>query len=44
MANCPVESLASGGLYWFVDLTARDPFFALPVITRSRFYYFLGSG
>jgi len=33
MANAPVESLATGGLFWFVDLTVPDQFFLLPIIT-----------
>jgi hypothetical protein len=38
MANCPVESMTSGGLFWFVDLTVQDPFYALPVITWCHSY------
>lgn len=33
MANAPVESMATGGLFWFVDLTVPDQFFLLPIIT-----------
>ncbi|GLV46656.1 OXA1L mitochondrial inner membrane protein [Carabus blaptoides fortunei] len=33
MANCPVESMTHGGLWWFTDLTLPDQFFILPVIT-----------
>lgn len=33
MANAPVESLTTGGLFWFVDLTVPDQFFLLPLIT-----------
>lgn len=33
MANAPVESLTTGGLFWFVDLTVPDQFFLLPIIT-----------
>ncbi|XP_043256508.1 mitochondrial inner membrane protein OXA1L [Colletes gigas] len=33
MANLPVESLSNGGLWWFTDLTANDPYYILPVIT-----------
>lgn len=33
MANCPVESMRYGGLWWFNDLTLPDQFFILPVIT-----------
>lgn len=33
MANVPVDSLRTGGLFWFQDLTVPDQFFALPVLT-----------
>lgn len=33
MANCPVDSMKDGGLYWFTDLTVPDQFYGLPVIT-----------
>lgn len=33
MANCPVDSLSYGGLWWFTDLTVPDQYFILPVIT-----------
>ncbi|CAL4114082.1 unnamed protein product [Meganyctiphanes norvegica] len=33
MANLPVESMKTGGMYWFTDLTVADPYFALPIIT-----------
>lgn len=33
MANTPVESLTTGGLFWFTDLTVPDQFFLLPIIT-----------
>ena len=35
MANCPVESMASGGISWFVDLTTYDPYYLLPILTAS---------
>jgi len=38
MANLPVESLTTGGLLWFTDLTVCDPFYALPVITSATFF------
>ena len=31
MCNLPVESLQTGGLLWFPDLTAADPYFIFPV-------------
>lgn len=33
MANVPVESLKTGGILWFEDLTVPDQFYALPIIT-----------
>lgn len=33
MANLPVESMKTGGLYWFTNLTIPDPFYLLPVMT-----------
>eukprot|EP00794_Sanderia_malayensis_P018593 gene18593-20459_t len=32
MANLPVESMQTGGLLWFTDLTAFDPYYILPVV------------
>jgi len=33
MVNAPVESLATGGILWFPDLTMNDPLYILPAIT-----------
>ena len=33
MCNLPVETLMVGGLGWFEDLTVKDPYYALPMIT-----------
>lgn len=33
MANTPVDSLSTGGLFWFTDLIVPDPYYLLPVIT-----------
>ena len=38
MCNAPVVSMQTGGLAWFVDLTASDPTMVLPVITCSTLY------
>ena len=38
MCNVPVVSMQTGGLAWFVDLTASDPTMVLPVITCSTLY------
>ncbi|KAL1780427.1 mitochondrial inner membrane protein OXA1L [Sigmodon hispidus] len=32
MANLPVPSLQTGGLWWFQDLTISDPIYVLPVL------------
>jgi YidC/Oxa1 family membrane protein insertase len=37
MANLPVESMTTGGLLWFTDLTITDPYYALPVLTCVTF-------
>jgi len=38
MAYCPVESLTTGGTLWFENLTLKDPFWALPVLTSATLY------
>ncbi|CAG4943660.1 unnamed protein product [Parnassius apollo] len=38
MANCPVESMMNGGLWWFTDLTVPDQFFLLPLITSATLW------
>ncbi len=38
MANCPVESLSTGGLAWFTDLTVADPYYLLPTLTSSTMF------
>lgn len=35
MVNAPVESLQTGGMLWFPDLTMVDPYYLLPLITCS---------
>ncbi|XP_044262838.1 mitochondrial inner membrane protein OXA1L [Tribolium madens] len=35
MANVPVESLRTGGLWWFTDLTVPDQYFLMPIITSA---------
>ncbi|XP_064611199.1 mitochondrial inner membrane protein OXA1L-like [Liolophura sinensis] len=37
MANLPVESMKTGGMFWFTDLTVADPFYALPLLTMATF-------
>lgn len=38
MANCPVESMSVGGLWWFMDLTVPDQYFILPLITSATMW------
>jgi len=38
MTNSSVQSLSTGGLYWFQDLSVVDPFYLLPVITATSIY------
>jgi YidC/Oxa1 family membrane protein insertase len=33
MCKLPVESMKEGGILWFTDLTAVDPFYILPVLS-----------
>ncbi|VEN58489.1 unnamed protein product [Callosobruchus maculatus] len=35
MANAPVDSLRTGGLWWFTDLTLPDQYFILPLVTSA---------
>lgn len=37
MALAPVESMRSGGMLWFGDLTVPDPIYALPLIACGLF-------
>lgn len=37
MANLPVDSMTTGGMAWFTDLTIPDPYYALPVLTMATF-------
>ncbi|XP_044766993.1 mitochondrial inner membrane protein OXA1L [Coccinella septempunctata] len=38
MANLPVESLKTGGILWFTDLTLPDQYFLLPIITSATLW------
>merc|ERR1712020_782739 len=38
MANLPLESMMSGGLYWFKDLTVTDPFYVLPALVSLTLF------
>ena len=39
MANAPVESFETGGLFWFYDLTMSDPFYILPATTATMIFF-----
>ena len=39
MATCPVESLSTGGILWFENLSITDPYYLLPLITCLTTYY-----
>lgn len=38
MTRAPMESFKTGGMLWFVDLTARDSYYVLPVITCASLF------
>jgi len=44
MANCPVESLGTGGFLWFENLAMADPFYLLPLLTSTTLYLQLKLG
>ncbi|KAL1117203.1 hypothetical protein AAG570_004530 [Ranatra chinensis] len=35
MSNLPIDSMHTGGMLWFVDLTVPDQFYLLPLITSA---------
>ena len=37
MATVPVESMKTGGMLWFEDLTVPDPYYILPVLACGSF-------
>lgn len=37
MATLPVESMKTGGILWFKDLTVADPFYVLPIVACASF-------
>lgn len=41
MAYLPVPSLQTGGLWWFPDLTAADPFYILPIAVTGTMFAIL---
>lgn len=44
MINEPGNGMDTGGMLWFVDLTAQDPYFALPVLAVTSTYLNLEYG
>jgi len=44
MATCPVESLSTGGILWFENLSMTDPYYLLPLTTCLTTYYQLKTG
>ncbi|XP_063971794.1 mitochondrial inner membrane protein OXA1L-like [Lytechinus pictus] len=44
MATLPVESMQTGGLWWFTDLTTSDPYYALPVIASLSMFVVMELG
>ncbi|XP_018411613.1 PREDICTED: mitochondrial inner membrane protein OXA1L [Nanorana parkeri] len=44
MAYLPVPSLQTGGLWWFSDLAAADPYYVLPLIVTSSMWAVLELG
>lgn len=41
MAYLPVPSLQTGGMLWFPDLTAADPFYILPLAVTGTMFFIL---
>ncbi|KAM5194287.1 mitochondrial inner membrane protein OXA1L [Mantella aurantiaca] len=44
MASLPVPSMQTGGLWWFSDLSAADPYYVLPVIVTCSMWAVLELG
>ncbi|KAK5848281.1 hypothetical protein PBY51_005909 [Eleginops maclovinus] len=44
MSELPVPSMQTGGLFWFPDLTAADPFYILPVVVTGTMFFILELG
>ncbi|KAI8137367.1 60Kd inner membrane protein-domain-containing protein [Fennellomyces sp. T-0311] len=44
MSELPVPGLTTGGLGWFTDLTAKDPYYALPVLSAAGVMAVLEAG
>ncbi|KAG7241587.1 hypothetical protein INR49_025507 [Caranx melampygus] len=44
MAYLPVPSMQTGGMLWFPDLTAADPFYILPIAVTGTMFFILELG
>nr|XP_061810832.1 mitochondrial inner membrane protein OXA1L-like [Nerophis lumbriciformis] len=44
MAYLPVPSMQEGGTLWFMDLTAADPFYILPLAVTGTMFFILELG
>lgn len=44
LANAPLPALATGGVAWFPDLTAADPYYALPILSSAMTLLVLETG
>ncbi|XP_062849321.1 mitochondrial inner membrane protein OXA1L isoform X2 [Trichomycterus rosablanca] len=44
MSYAPVPSMQTGGLWWFADLTAADPYFILPLAVTGTMFAILELG
>ncbi|KAM6908864.1 mitochondrial inner membrane protein OXA1L [Xenentodon cancila] len=44
MSYLPVPSMQTGGLLWFTDLTAADPFYILPFAVTGTMFFILELG
>ncbi|XP_039214354.1 mitochondrial inner membrane protein OXA1L-like [Crotalus tigris] len=44
MAECPVPSMQTGGLWWFTDLAAPDPYYILPVMVSVTMWIVTETG
>ncbi|XP_005103513.1 mitochondrial inner membrane protein OXA1L [Aplysia californica] len=44
MANLPVESMKTGGVLWFPDLTVTEVFYGLPLMTAFTFWLTIEAG
>ncbi|KAG3260872.1 OXA1L, mitochondrial inner membrane protein [Ictidomys tridecemlineatus] len=44
MANLPVPSMQTGGLWWFQDLTISDPIYMLPIVVTATMWGVLELG